>query len=172
MNDGQENEVKPEQQSTGETQVRPVAAGVGAAGGGVTGAVVGGAVGGPVGAAVGAVIGGVAGSVAGQGIAQAVDSDAEDKWWREHHQEQEWADKDSTYEQFEPAYRTGYMAACKYPDCDDAAAEEQVRRDYEATEAAKVVPWARARPALKASWRRAVGIYGPRDRSRGIRSGF
>ncbi|CAN5209256.1 hypothetical protein BH20VER2_BH20VER2_13350 [soil metagenome] len=157
---------------TGAPGARQVATGVGAAGGGLTGAAVGAAVGGPVGAAVGAVIGGVAGGYAGKGVAEAIDPTVEDKYWREHHSEQEWADENSTYEQYEPAYRAGYEGLRKYPDREYEEVEPELQRDYEASEANQVVPWARARPALKASWRRVVGIYGPRDRARGMRGGI
>ena len=94
---------------TGESGSHPIGTGVGAAGGGLTGAAVGAAVGGPVGAAVGAIVGGVAGAYSGKGVAEVVNPTVEDKYWRENHASQEWADADSSYEHYAPAYRTGYQ---------------------------------------------------------------
>jgi uncharacterized protein YcfJ len=157
---------------TGEHGSHPIGTGVGTAGGGLAGAAVGGAVGGPLGAAVGAVVGGIAGAYSGHGVAEAVNPTHEANYWREKHAEQPWADEQSTYEHYEPAYRTGYEGVMKYAGRQYHDIEVDLARDYEKNDANPAIPWDRARPAVRAAWDRVAGVTGPRDTDRGIRSGM
>jgi len=155
---------------TGEPGSHPVGTGVGTAGGGLTGAAIGAAVGGPIGAAVGAVVGGVAGAYSGRGVAEAVNPTVEDEYWRANHGAQEWADASSSYENYAPAYRTGYQGVTKYSGRQYNDIEADLARDYEGANPA--IPWDRARPAVRAAWHRVSGVTGPRDTDRGLRGGI
>lgn len=116
---------------TGAPGSHPVGTGVGAAGGAAAGAALG-AVAGPVGAAVGVVIGAVAGGLAGKGVAEAVDPTAEDAYWREHHGSQPFAGRDRSYEDYAPAYRTGYESFGHFePGTRFEDAEPRLREYYE-----------------------------------------
>jgi hypothetical protein len=157
---------------TGEPGAHPIGTGVGTASGGLAGAAIGAAVGGPAGAAIGAVVGGVVGAYSGRSVAEAVNHTEEDKYWREHHHKQEWADKDSSYEHYAPAYRTGYEGIAKYAGKPYHEIENNLARDYEKNDANPAIPWDRARPAVKAAWDRLGGVTGPRDYDRGIRGGI
>ncbi len=157
---------------TGEPGSHPVGTGVGTAGGGLTGAAIGAAIGGPLGAAVGAVVGGVAGAYSGHGVAEAMNPTIEEQYWRENHSGQEWANTDSTFEHYAPAYRTGYEGVTKYAGKQYHQIETDLARDYEKNDANPAIPWDRARPAVKAAWDRVSGVVGPRDSDRGIRSGL
>jgi hypothetical protein len=157
---------------TGEPGSHPIGTGVGAAGGGLTGAAIGAAVGGPVGAAIGAVVGGIAGAYGGKGVAEAVNPTEEEKYWRENHEGQEWAaDDSSTYEDYSPAYKTGYEGVTKYAGREYHEIENDLARDYDKNDANPAIPWDRARPAVKAAWTRVSGTVGPRDTDRGMRGG-
>lgn len=120
---------------TGAPGSHPVGVGVGAAGGGATGAAIGTAVAGPIGTAIGAVIGAVAGGLAGKGAAEAVDPTGEDAYWREQHTTQPFAKKDHTYDDYAPAYRTGYEGFSKYGASAGSTrfedAEPKLREHYE-----------------------------------------
>ena len=158
---------------TGEPGSHPIGTGVGAAGGGLTGAAIGAAVGGPLGAAVGAVVGGVAGAYGGKGVAEAVNPTEEEKYWRENHAKQEWAQGEALgYEHYGPAYRTGYEGVMKYAGRQYHEIETDLARDYEKNDANPAIPWDRARPAVKAAWSRVSGVVGPRDTDRGMRGGI
>ena len=158
---------------TGEPGSHVVGTGLGTAGGGLTGAAIGAAIAGPLGAAVGSVVGGVAGAYAGHGVAEAVNpTTVEEQYWREKHGEQPWADKDSPYEHYAPAYRTGYEGAVKYAGKPYDLIENDLARDYEKNDANPTIPWDRARPAVKAAWDRLSGVVGPRDSDRGMRGGL
>lgn len=170
----EQNKNEPNQNKdplTGERGSHPIGTGVGTAGGGLTGAAIGAAVGGPVGAALGAVVGGVAGAYSGHGVAEAVNPTVEDKYWQENHSAQEWAQPDSTYEHYAPAYRTGYEGVGKYAGKQYDQIEGDLARDYEKNDANPAIPWDRARPAVKAAWDRISGVTAPRDTDRGMRGG-
>lgn len=154
---------------TGEPGSHPVGTGVGTTGGGLTGAAVGAAIAGPVGAAVGAVVGGVAGAYSGRGVAEAVNPTVEETFWRENHASQEWAGEGSTYDDYAPAYRSGYEAVAKYAGRDYAEIETDLALDYKKHDPNTALPWDRARPAVKAAWQRVSGTTAPRDPDRGTR---
>ena len=157
---------------TDERGSHPIGTGVGAAGGGLAGAAIGGAVGGPVGAAIGAVVGGVAGAYSGKGVAEAINPTHEEEYWREHHHKQNYADAESTFEHYRPAYRTGIHGAIKHAGRDYHEIEADLARDYEKNDANPAIPWDRARPAVRAAWDRIGGVSGPRDFDRGMRGGI
>ena len=154
---------------TGEPGSHPVGTGVGTAGGGLTGATVGAAIAGPLGAAVGAVVGGVAGAYSGRGVAEAVNPTAEETFWRENHASQEWATDGSAYDQYAPAYRTGYEGVMNYAGRDYEEVETDLALDYQKHDPGTALPCDRARPAVKAAWQRVSGTITPRDPDRGIR---
>jgi hypothetical protein len=157
---------------TGEPGSHPIGTGVGTTGGGVAGAAIGAAVGGPIGAAVGAVVGGIAGAVGGHGVAEAVNPTQEEQYWRENHAAQSWAEGGGSYDQYAPAYRTGYEGGTKYAGKPYEEIETDLALDYQKHDPNTALPWDRARPAVKAAWHRVSGTIAPRDPDRGTRSGL
>lgn len=154
---------------TGEPGSHPVGTGVGTAGGGLTGAAIGAAVAGPVGAAIGAVVGGVAGAYSGRGLAETVNPTVEETFWRENHASQPWASEGSTYDQYAPAYRTGYEGVTKYAGRNYDEIETDLASEYDKNNLNFALPWDRAQPAVKAAWHRVSGTVAPRDTDRGTR---
>jgi len=125
---------------TGAPGSHPVGTAAGATSGGVAGAVVGTAVGGPVGGAVGAAVGAVAGGLAGHAAGEAVNPSVEDIYWRQAHIREPYYRKDFTYDDYGPAYRTGYEGASRYhgqnrrfddvePSCAATISASRVNRD-------------------------------------------
>ena len=118
---------------TGAPGSHPVGTAAGATSGGVAGAVVGTAVGGPVGGAVGAAVGAVAGGLAGHAAGETINPSVEDIYWRQAHIREPYYRKDFTYDDYGPAYRTGYEGAGRYHGqsrrFDDV--ETELRGDYE-----------------------------------------
>ena len=96
----------------------------------------------------------------------------EEKYWREQHPGQPYADKDRPFEHYAPAYRIGAEAAQKYPGKPFEQIEDSVILDYERAEAGSALPWDHARHAVRAAWTKVSNSVGPRDTDRGIRSGF
>jgi len=99
------------------------------------------------------------------------DATEEEAYWREHHAKQPYADQ-GRFEDYAPAYRTGYEAALKHQGKTFEEIEDDVALDYEKAHPGETLPWDRARPAVKAAWDRLAGVIAPRDVDRGTRSGF
>jgi outer membrane lipoprotein SlyB len=140
---------------SGAPGAHPVGTGVGAAGGGAAGAAIG-AVGGPVGAAVGLVAGAVAGGLAGKGAAEAVNPTAEDTYWRTNYTTQSWVDRNRPYDDYRPAFRTGYEGYARYAGSGKTydQVEADLQRDYERTRGNSALNWENAKMATRAAWRR------------------
>lgn len=141
---------------TGAPGAHPVGTGVGATGGGAAGAAIGAAVGGPVGAAVGLAAGAVAGGLAGKGAAEAVNPTVEDAYWRDNYTSQPWVERNYNYDDYQPAFRSGYESYARYgksgKSYDDV--EPELRRDWERMKGKSRLEWDRARMASRAAWDR------------------
>ncbi len=140
---------------TGERGAHPVGTGLGAAAGGAAAGALAGAVGGPVGAAVGAVVGGIAGGLGGKAIAEGIDPTLETDYWRSNYSSRPYAQTDMRYDEFEPAYRTGwesYDANSKFED-----RENDLQRKWEATKGKSKLTWDKAKLAAKDAWDRVAG---------------
>jgi hypothetical protein len=142
---------------TGAPGAHPVGTGVGAGAAGAAGAAIGTAVAGPVGGAIGAVVGAISGGLAGKGAAEAVNPTAEATYWRENYSSQPWADRNSRYEDYEPAFRTGWEGYSKYGKSGKTydQLEPELRSHYETSAAGRSkLEWEKAKGATRAAWHR------------------
>ena len=139
----------------------PVAKGTGAVVGGAAGGIAGGAAAGatvggmtgPVGAAVGAVAGAVVGAMAGKGIADAIDPDAEDKYWRDNYSSRSYA-AGASYDDYGPAYRYGVDSFTRYPDRRFDDVESDLERGWSSSRGSSSLEWDRAKHASRDAWQR------------------
>lgn len=138
---------------TGTPGTHPVGTGVGAAGGAAAGAAFG-AVGGPIGAAVGLVAGAVAGGLAGKGVAEKIDPTVEDAYWKNNYSKRAYAQKNVSYDVYQPAYRTGYEGYTRYPGKKYEEVESALQRDYEKSRANSSLSWDQAKHATRDAWLR------------------
>jgi hypothetical protein len=142
---------------TGAPGAHPVGTGVGAGAAGATGAAIGMAVGGPVGGAVGAVVGAIAGGLAGKGAAEAVNPTSEAAYWRDNYASQPWVERNRKYEDYEPAFRTGWEGYTKHAGTGKTydQLEPELRTHYERTHGGQTkLEWEKARAATRAAWHR------------------
>jgi hypothetical protein len=146
---------------TGEAGAHPVGTGVGAAGVGVAATAIGAAVGGPVGAVVGAVVGSVAGGLAGKNVAEKINPTVEDEYWRTNYSSRPYAESTHQYDDYSPAYRTGYEGYSTYGSegMSYNAAEPKLRQDYErqsndGSSNTGRLAWEKAKHATKDAWDR------------------
>lgn len=138
---------------SGAPGAHPVGVGVGAASGGAAGAAVGMA-GGPAGAVVGAAVGALAGGLMGKGVAEAIDPTAEEAYWRDRYQSEPYYEQELTYDDYDPAYRTGYLGRSTYAGRDFDSVQADLQRDYEANRGSSRLDWDRAKSATQAAWDR------------------
>lgn len=142
---------------TGESGAHPVGTGVGAASAGAVATAVGAAVGGPIGAVVGAVAGAIGGGLIGKGVAEQVNPTFEDEYWRTNYSTRPYAKKEYNYDDYSPAYRTGYEGYSNYGgrgmSYDEA--EPHLRDDYERQSKKQRLAWEMAKYATRDAWDRA-----------------
>jgi uncharacterized protein YcfJ len=141
---------------TGEPGAHPVGTGIGAAAAGAIGTAIGAAAG-PVGAVVGAAVGSFVGGLVGKSAAEATNPTVEDDYWRSTYTSRPYAAQDRAYEDYQPAYRTGYEGYNRYSDNDRRYedVEPELRREYESQSVNPRLGWDDARYATKDAWDRA-----------------
>lgn len=142
---------------SGQPGAHPVGTGIGAAGAGTIGAVVGGVVAGPIGAVVGSVIGSVAGGLAGKSAAEKVNPTIEDEYWRNNYVTQPYMEPGRQYEDYQPAYRTGYEGYNRYSESGKSyeEVEPELQSDYEKSHSGMGLNWEKAKHATRDAWQRA-----------------
>jgi hypothetical protein len=140
---------------TGAEGAHPVGTGLGAAGGATAGAIVG-APSGPLGVLVGAAAGGLIGGLVGKGAGEVVNPTHEDAFWREAWAEEPYARTDFIYDDYEPAYRIGYLGAARRDGRTFEEAEPQLREQYERVRGGSPLQWDAARVPAKAAWDRVA----------------
>ena len=149
---------------SGTPGAHPVGTGVGAAAGGVAGAAAG-AVGGPVGMVAGGVVGAVIGGLAGKGVAEGVNPTEQDAYWRDQYSRETYYVKDHTFDDYAPAYRTGYEARGRYPGKRFEDVETDLERDYGTARGTSRLGWDKAKVATRAAWDRVErALPGDADR--------
>jgi hypothetical protein len=139
---------------TGQPGAHPVGTGVGAAVAGAAAGAAGGLVAGPVGAAVGAVIGGVAGGLAGKGVAESIDPTVEDRYWREHYSQRPYYDANTSYDDYQPAYKYGWESRAKHADRSFDQAESDLKREWDSVKDRSKLSWDKAKHATRDAWNR------------------
>jgi len=134
----------------------PVGTALGGSSGAVAGALAGTAVAGPIGTVVGAVVGVLAGGLAGKAIGESVNPTEEDTYWRGRYVNEPYYENGRAYDDYAPAYRTGYMARSENDvrSFDEAEADLQAR--YLRDRGASKLEWAQARAATRAAWDRSA----------------
>lgn len=149
---------------SGTPGAHPIGTGAGAAAGGAAGAAIG-MFGGPVGAAAGAVVGAVVGGLAGKGVAEQINPTAEDAYWREQHTREPYYSADRSFDDYSPAYRTGYEGRGLHADRSFEDAEPELRSSYEANRGTSRLEWNDAKSASRAAWHRVErALPGDADR--------
>lgn len=150
---------------TGAPGSHPVGTGLGAAAGGMAAGAAAGAVAGPVGAIAGAAIGAVVGGLAGKAAGEAADPTVEDSFWSRQYAQEPYYEKGLTYDDYAPAYRTGYEARSRYAGRSFDDAEDDLQATYERSNGQSKLGWDKARLATRAAWDRVErAIPGDSDR--------
>lgn len=141
---------------SGAPGAHPVGTGLGAAGGAAAGAAVG-AIGGPVGAVIGGAIGAVAGGLAGKGAGEGVNPTAQDAYWRDNYTKTPGYKSEYTYDDYAPAYRTGYSGWERAGAAGESfdSHEPKLRSEYERAKGNSRLAWDDAKGSARAAWDRA-----------------
>lgn len=106
------------------------------------------------GMAAGVAIGGIAGALAGKGIGQLVNPNAEEAYWRNQHQHQNYFDSITEYDSYAPAYRFGIEAYSTYVGRDFDEIEAQLGGQWDAVRGSSRLTWETARLAARDAYER------------------
>lgn len=126
----------------------------GIAGGAMAGAAAGG-LGGPAGAAIGAAVGAVAGALGGKAIADHINPEVEDDYWKTNYSSRSYVTSGSSYEDYRPAYRMGYERYPEYRGRRFDEVEPEFERDWNASRGKSRLAWQDAKHATRDAFERA-----------------
>ena len=139
---------------SGAPGAHPVGTGLGAAAGGMAAGAAAGAVAGPAGALAGAAVGAVVGGLAGKGIAEKIDPTAEEAYWRTQYTREPYYERGYTFDDYYPAYRTGWEGRGRYAGRTYDEVERDLQRDYQRNRGNSQLEWGKNRHAVRAAWDR------------------
>ncbi|MEO8204158.1 MAG: hypothetical protein ABI630_09855 [Betaproteobacteria bacterium] len=139
---------------TGEAGAHPIGTGLGAAAGGMAAGAAVGTVAGPIGTLVGAAAGAIIGGLAGKSVGEAIDPTLEAVYWEETYVSEPYYLSNYSYEDYGPAYRTGYQGRAKYVGRTYAEVEGDLEDEYNRTKGNSRLEWVSAKPATQAAWHR------------------
>lgn len=105
---------------------------------------------------MGVVVGSVVGGLVGKSTAEAFDPTVEETYWRQNYASRPYVDKKLSYEDYHPAYRTGYEGYQRYGTQGRTYqdVEPDLQRNYESEHRNSRVGWNEARYAAQDAWNR------------------
>jgi len=98
----------------------------------------------------------VAGGLAGKGAAERVNPTAEDTYWRDNYNKSPRYKPGYTYDDYAPAYRTGYTGWERAQASGETwdSYEPKLRSDYERNRGASRLNWEEAKDSARDAWHR------------------
>jgi len=140
---------------SGTPGAHPVGVGLGAVAGGAAAGAAAGTVAGPVGTLAGAAIGAVVGGLAGKAAAEAVDPTVENEYWSKQYVSEPYYESGLGYEDYEPAYRTGFEGRARVEGVRSFdEVERDLEEDYNQRRSNSRLGWDKGRHAARAAWHR------------------
>lgn len=165
MNDSLDKKDANRDPITGAPGAHPVGTGLGAAAGGMAAGAAAGTVAGPLGTLAGAAAGAVIGGLAGKAVAEGIDPTVEDAYWQGMYTKESYYQKGLTYDDYAPAYRTGYLGRDQYAGRTFDEVERVLEASYNRIKGTSKLGWNKAKQAAHAAWDRIErAIPGDSDR--------
>ena len=88
------------------------------------------------------------------GMAERVDPALEEAFWRENYLREPYYERGYTFEDYYPAYRTGWEGRVRYAGLTYEQCERDLQRDYQRNRGKSQLEWAKNRHAVRAGWDR------------------
>ena len=90
-------------------------------------------------------------------------------YWRDQYRNEPYVTKGQKYDEYAPAYRTGYEGRTQYAGQRFDDVENNLRRDYENNRGTSALGWDKAKQACRAAWDRADQFVSSQtDRQQGL----
>ena len=86
--------------------------------------------------------------------APQIDARAEEAYWRGHFLREPYYERGYSFEDYLPAYRTGWEGRVRYHGRSFEQAERELARDYQRNRGESLLDWRRNRHAARAAWER------------------
>lgn len=86
--------------------------------------------------------------------AGTIDADAEEAYWRENFRKETYFEKGLSFDDYRPAYRTGWEARGRYPGRTYEEIERELQADYNRNRGSSRLAWERSKHAVRAGWER------------------
>jgi hypothetical protein len=87
-------------------------------------------------------------------IAEMVNPAVEEAFWRENYLHEPYYERGYTFDDYCPAYRTGWEGRLRYAGLTYEQCERDLRRDYQRNRGTSQLDWGRNRHAVRAAWER------------------
>jgi hypothetical protein len=87
-------------------------------------------------------------------MAERVNPAVEEAYWRDNYLREPYYERGYTFEDYYPAYRTGWEGRVRYAGLTYEQCERELQRDYQRNRGASQLDWARNRHAVRAGWDR------------------
>lgn len=139
---------------TGAPGAHPIGTGLGAAAGGMAAGAAIGTVAGPVGTIAGAAVGAIIGGLAGKAVGEVADPTVEAAYWEKNYAGQTYYQSGYTYDDYGPAYRTGYLGRSQFKGRTYDEVERDLEAEYNRSKGTSRLEWEKARLATRAAWDR------------------
>jgi hypothetical protein len=97
------------------------------------------------------------GAAAGGMAAGAVDPTVEEAYWRSNYMREPYYERGYNFEDYYPAYRTGWEGRARYQNRRFDEVERDLARDYQRNRGDSRLEWAKNRHAARAAWERLEG---------------
>jgi hypothetical protein len=88
------------------------------------------------------------------GIAELLDPMAEEAYWRENYEAQPYYESGYAYDDYHPAYRTGWEGRARYEGRSFGEVERELEADYNRHRGTSRLGWDKNRQAARAAWDR------------------
>jgi hypothetical protein len=92
------------------------------------------------------------------GADAAVDAVAEGVYWRGQFKHEPYFLRGCTYDDYAPAYLTGYLGHSRLAGKPYEEIEGELERDYSTNRGGSGLSWIEAKPATRAAWNRVEGV--------------
>ncbi|MEO8195055.1 MAG: hypothetical protein ABI681_14475 [Gemmatimonadales bacterium] len=79
------------------------------------------------------------------------------RWWRDNFRNRPYATADRRFEDYEPGYRFGYLAANRYRGCTWNDVESNIRTDWDRFEGRGQSSWENMKDAVRDAWASITG---------------
>lgn len=94
------------------------------------------------------------GGSASRGIAEMLDPAGEEAYWRENYENQPYFEPGHTFDDYHPAYRTGWEGRARFEGRSFEEVENELRAAYDRQRRGSRLDWKRGREAARAAWNR------------------